>query len=383
MNKEEKQTQEVNPFKAFTVLKGEFQAPEGIESEFENIKTGKEGTVVENENQVIDEIPVIEPKKTTKLKKEDKVETTKIKPPTDEVIEEEDSEELEETEEQDKVSFKPFIKDLYNKGVLDIDGSEADFEDSEEGFAKGVNKTVENKINKWVESKHPDTIKFIEFTDNGGKPEDFLNVYYGKHTWKGFNIETEANQKAVIAESLRLSEYNEEDINDMITEWVDNGTLEKRAKSALPMVEKHEDKQKENILNLAKAEREKQTKANESYWNSFKDDLYKKEKLKGFNLTSKDKDDLWNFMTAIDRRSGKTAYQEATESDPEASLLFAYMAMSKFDTSKLKKQVKTEVSKEMGNMLKNYSKDSKTKLSSGKTNEEYETNPFEAFKKLI
>ncbi len=377
--------EEINPFKQFSVLKGQFVEPDETNIVDSDITTDTNTIVPENDGLKEDAIEA------EKLAKGDKalekvIEKTISKKKATEVIKEEEIEDLEETEEEtedpDKPSFKGFVKALYNNGIVDVDDTDEDFEDTEAGVGKVINKTVDKRINKWVESKNPDFIKFMEFTDNGGNPKDFLDIYYGRHSWEGFSVETEANQKAVISESLRLSEYTEEDINDMITEWTDNGTLEKRAKSALPIVQKHENKQKIAIVEMAKAEKLKEQKANEAYWNSFKEGLYKKEEIKGFKLTPKVKDNLWDFMTTVDRKTGKTPYQEATESDGDSSLLFAYLAMNKFDISKLETQVKTKVSKEFNKMLQNYSKTTKEKISSGITEEHQDESPFSAFRTI-
>ena len=184
-----------------------------------------------------------------------------------------------------------------------------------------------------------------------------------------------------IRESLKLSGESEEDINDMIDEWEVNGTLEKRAKSAITKLQKHEKAQKEELVRIQKAQEEKRKAEQLEYWNNFKKQLYEKEQIAGFKVTPKLKDKLWDFMTTPDKE-GKTKYQRAVEQNADSSYLFAYLAMNNFDSSKLEKQVETKVSHNMSKMLKNYANSTKNRISSGGTDDNYDTNPFSAFKQI-
>lgn len=378
----DKNKEEINPFAAFTVLKGEFEKP-NTENEVEDDVSSGDTTVVED-HDTLDE-KSLEAKRLAegdKKLKEVIEKTTKVKEDT-EITEVEDTTVIEEVDETKNTNlFKEFTKTLFDKGVVDFDDSDEDFEESEEGITKIVDKTVQNRINKWVDELPDEYTKFLEFVQNGGKPKDFLDIYYGSHSWEGFSIESEANQKVVIAESLRLSGDTEEDINDMITEWAENGTLEKRAKSALPKVQKHETASKQHIVEITKQKADKEKKEQKEYWDNFKKELYSKEELKGFKLTPKLKDKIWDHLTSIDKRTGKTAYQMKMETDKEASLLFALQSANDFDLSKLEKQVTTKVSKNFSDMLANRTKTSKEKISSGRTDESDETNPFLAFKSI-
>lgn len=87
-------------------------------------------------------------------------------------------------------------------------------------------------------------------------------------------------------------------------------------------------------------------------------------------------------MTAVDKKTGKTAYQQALDNDTEASLLFALQSMNNFDISKLEKQVESKVSNKFNSLLKNYSKTSKEKISSGTTQQFEGDDPFKEFKKM-
>lgn len=379
-----------NPFGAFKILKGEFAPP----SDEDDIQDGEEGILKEEPNDLTETSETEEDRlkkadkalekiaeRTAKKAKGETIESSQFKESNFDNDSDDSDDEAGENEETS--AFKEFTKNLYQKGVLDFDDSDEDFEESEEGIEKLVNKTVGNRITKWVNDLPADYSKFLEFVQSGGKPKDFLNVYYGNHSWESFDIEDENKQALAVEESLRLSGEDEDEIRDMVDEWRDNGTLEKRAKSALVKLQKNEAIQKQEIVEIQKQQAVKQKEAQKQYWDGFKNDLFSRENIKGFKLTPKLKEKLWDHMTAIDRSTGKTAYQNSIDNNNEASLLFALQSMLDFDISKLEKQVETKVSNKFGKMLKNYSKTSKEKISGGSTyGNEDGSNPFAAFRKI-
>ena len=382
-----------NPFGAFKILKGEFAPP----SDDDDIQDGEEGILKEEPNDLTETSETGEERlkkadkalekiaeRTAKKAKGETIESSQFKESNfDNDSDDSDDSDNEAEENEETSAFKEFTKNLYHKGVLDFDDSDEDFDDSEEGIEKLVNKTVGNRITKWVNDLPPDYSKFLEFVQSGGRPKDFLNVYYGNHSWESFDIEDENKQALAVEESLRLSGEDEDEIRDMVDEWRDNGTLEKRAKSALVKLQKNEAIQKQEIVEIQKQQAVKQKEAQRQYWDGFKNDLFSRENIKGFKLTPKLKEKLWDHMTAIDRSTGKTAYQNSIDNNNEASLLFALQSMLDFDISKLEKQVETKVSNKFGKMLKNYSKTSKEKISGGSTyGNEDGSNPFAAFKKI-
>lgn len=383
MSKVKKEGIDENPFGSFSLIKGEFKAPDGLKNEsVEDDIIDTDDSVIEDQttDEELERIKAADKALEEVAKKQAKANSKKETIVDDE---EDDTEDTEEdntsTDNSDSPTFKDFTKGLYEKGVIDFDDTDEDFEDSEDGIEKLINKTVENRINKWTETLPDEYSQFLNYVQNGGKPKDFLDVYYGNHSWADFKIDNENAQKLAVEQSLRLAGEAEEDIKEMVDEWEINGSLEKRAKSAITKLQKHEAAEKKALVEQQKELAKRQEEANKQYWESFKEDLNKKEDIKGFKLTPKTRNELWDFMTQVNK-SGKTAYQEATEKEKDSSLLFAYFAMKNFDINKLEKQVTTKVSSKLSGVLKNYSKSSKDRISSGTNDENYGTNPFAGFK---
>lgn len=401
MGKENKKP-ETNPFGGFSLLKGEFPPPPPDTEGLDDIQSGDQ-TIVPEEDGLVDDateaikkgdkaLEKIQKAQEEALKKKNKeaAKPAKTVKPVDEVSDDtEDTEDQEDEQEPPKnqpptddesegSGAKEYMKTLFEKGILDFDGSEE--EDSEEGISNNINKTLQNRIDKYVESLPEDGVKFLEYIQNGGDPKKFHEIYYKNSTWEDFKIDTEDAQKAAVKQSLRLAGESEADIEDMVTEWFDNGTLEKRAKSALVKLQKYEAGQKERLVQEQQREAARQQQEAKEYWDSFKKELYAKEDIKGFKLTPKVKDKLWEFMTVVDKRTGKTAYEKSVEDNKESSYLFAYLAMNNFDASKLEKQLESKVSNKFSAMLKNYNNQSKNRISSGSPDEDYGSDPFAAFK---
>lgn len=396
-SKSTEETAGTSPFGGFKILQGKFPPPPATD----DIQDGDDVALVDKTDDAEEE--QTDDQKQRMLEADKKLEkvaekAAKNSKKTENVAQDETDEEAEDEVEDNtdtdnladesdddntESPLKEFAKSLYNKGVLDFDDSDEEFEDSEEGLEKLVNKTVENRINDWVSNLPDEYSKFLEFVQNGGQPKDFLNVYYGNHSWENYKVENESQQIVAVEESLRLTGETEEDIRDMVEEWRDNGTLEKRAKSALTKLQRIEASQKQELVEIQKQQAAKQKAAQKQYWDNFKNSLFEREDIKGFKLTPKMKEQLWHHMTAIDKSTGKTGYQMAVEQDNEASLLFALQSMLGFDIKKLEKQVESKVSNKFSKMLKNYNKSSKEKISSGGTQDfGGGNNPFSGFKSV-
>lgn len=362
-------------FGGFKVIQGGIVPPADTD---DDIKTGSEEEL-EDELSEDEKQRLIEADK--KLEEIAKKTAKKVKGEDEDLDSDENNDSEDEDQDSTKTALKEFVKVLHNKNAIDFDDTDEDFEESEDGIANLVNKTVESRINKWVEALPDEYNKFLEYVQNGGDPKNFLKVYYSNHSWNDFNLDTEEKQKLAAEEALRLSGESEEDIRDMIQEWTDNGTLEKRSKSGLSKLQKFEEIQKTQIIEQQKAEAENAKKAQQKYWDDFKKEIFEKEEIKGFKLTPKLKEKLWEHYTVIDKKTGKTGYQKAIE-DKEAALLFGLQSMTGFDIKQLEKQVESKVSNKFGNLLKNYQKSTKDKISGGRSEENYENNPFAGFKKV-
>jgi hypothetical protein len=72
-----------------------------------------------------------------------------------------------------------------------------------------------------------------EYVKNGGKFEDFYQRQSDKLSLDDIDMEDETNQKAVIRELLKHSNYSDEQINKKIARYEDNDMLFEESEDAL------------------------------------------------------------------------------------------------------------------------------------------------------
>lgn len=281
----------------------------------------------------------------------------------------EEEEEIEE-EEDDSKSLKPFINHMSERGILHFEESEfkdADFND-EDVLDKVVGKTVQKGINDWKES-YPDDVKaLLAFTEQGGNPRDFINTWYGQSSWEDFKIESEATQKAVIKESLRVADYSPEEIEDELSLYEDSGKLEAKAKIHLAKLQKYEDASKKDLVVKQKEYQIQQEEANKKYYNDLNKHWFDKEELNGFKLTKGLKEKVWDTIYKIDKKTGKTALQESYDNNIDAQFMYALLVANNFDMSKFERQVENKVTSKIRKSLNNYT-DTRTKMGGGSRTE--------------
>lgn len=294
----------------------------------------------------------------------------------------------EETEEQEEDEVSPlhaFYSFLNDEGLV-VPVEEGKTVESESDLKGVIQNTINTGIENYKSSKPEDVQKFIEFVDNGGDPRMFHKLYYEQRSWKDVDPTKEANQELVIREAFALAGWDEEDINAEIQDKKDLGKLGPLAEKLHKKLVAGEDEDKKSLLEAQKEYKKRQEEVANKQWDEFKDNLYKKEELNGFKLTKKQKDDLWEFITKPDKKSGKTQLQNHNETNTDAQFLYAWMALNNWDMSKLEKQVKTKVTSELASKLKNIT-DSRSKVSKGASDSFKDKkdgkNPFSAFKQAL
>ena len=102
--------------------------------------------------------------------------------------------------------------------------------------------TVEDLTNYWAETIKQNSVpqyaddriqQLDEYVKNGGKFEDFYQKQQESLTLDNIDMEDETNQKAVIRELLKHSNYSDEQINKKIARYEDNDMLYEESEDAL------------------------------------------------------------------------------------------------------------------------------------------------------
>lgn len=374
MSKEKNNTKENtdNPFAGFGVINLNPTAPSIIQAPKVEEPVGKieTGDKVPNLTEDEHKEKAAEATKTIEepIQEEEAPETKTSKKSKykEEEVEEEQEEVAQETEDTEVSPYRAWAEDLANKGLLAYDPD--NFEDSEEGLTKAFEDTVISQIEAYKESL-PDVFnRMLEYYEAGGDLRQFSKIYFEGMDWSNYDLANENSQKTVIREALSMSGESKEDIDEMINEWSDLGTLEKHAKRNLTKLQRAQEEYKAEMVEYQKQQQAAQAEANRKHWESFRQDLFSKDNIKGFKLTPKQKEDMWRFITVPDKRTGLTGLQQHYQEDKDSQLLYTYLAMNKWNLDSLKREVKNEVTSKLSQSLKNIKNtDSRAKVSRGQS----------------
>lgn len=343
-----------------TKLESEVIADELSEEEIEALDKKAEDEQAAREvedSEEEEEEEVIEDKKPKKTKKK----------ATKEEVEEvedtsEDDDDSEEDDEDDATVFQEFANHMNDKGIFDME--EGAKITSEEDLEALQVRQIEKGIDAYKEAIPEDGQKFLEFIQDGGNAQDFHKHYYNEVSYEEFDISSDANQEAVIRESLKLEGLSDEEVNDDIADFKDLDKMEKKAGTHLRKLQRAEKQQKKILLDTQKRYADQQDADNKKALEDFKDGLYKSDKIGDFVFTKKMKDDTWKYMMSQDKKTGKTQYQVDQEKDETARYMMAYLMKNKWSLKDLEKTVKSKVTSDFKSKLNRFS-DQKNKLKSG------------------
>lgn len=108
-----------------------------------------------------------------------------------------------------------------------------------------------------------DVAKLDEFVRNGGKLEDYFSITPGID-FENADIEDENTQKLVLKELLARKGYSDKQINRKIERFEDAGVLEDEAKDAIEELQEIDAKEKEQLLENQKIQKQQQLERQQS-----------------------------------------------------------------------------------------------------------------------
>lgn len=331
-----------------------------IFGEFESVE-GKYLKELENEPLVDsgeedDDLDDIVAKKTEEAKKASKVTKTDDDEQEDDEEEtdsqETESEESEEDVDEDKgneskgktYSFKALANHLADEGVIDYEDSE-DEEDSPEVIAKAVMTTAQNMLDEYKASLSEDGKKFLAYLEKGGDVSKYIDKVSSTSVLDLDISETE-NQKKILTEYLKKSDYGDEDIKEILEDYEDGLILEKQAKRAIKHLEKIYEKEKEELVKAQESELASKQEAIQKQIKQLEDTIENSEEIAGIKVTKAERKALHSYMLDRDKE-GLTGWQkDLKQGGTKTQLALAFLQMKKFDFKKIAKQATTEVTKQ-------------------------------------
>jgi len=282
--------------------------------------------------------------------------------PEGEVTEEELSTESEESEVSQLGVIANFLKE---EGIVDFD--EEEFDDSEEGFQTLIQNEIKKGIEKYKTDLDPLAQEFIQYVDKGGDPQKFVkatsDVDFSKIDVK--MIEGKENlQKQLVAELMRREGFDQTEISSDIQDFIDGGLIAKRANRALSKLKQMQTKDRQNLLREQEDKSKEAEENHKTFLTSLREDIDTREEIAGFDISKKVKKDFYNYITEVDRKTGKTRLVSDSEADKDSQLKMAWLYYNKFNFSKIEKKARTKATSSLKANLERASNISTRKLKS-------------------
>lgn len=166
-----------------------------------------------------------------------------------------------------------------------------------------------------------------EYVKNGGRFEDFYEIQKEALSLDNIDMEDEVNQKAVIRELLKHSNYSDEQINKKISRYEDADMLYEESEDAL-----------DQLKNIRKAELEEATRKQEeivrqqeeqskAFFDSVSKGINELTDIRGIAVPKEDRNALFDYIFKVDS-TGLSQYQKDFNSNLSKNLIeSAYFTM--------------------------------------------------------
>lgn len=278
---------------------------------------------------------------------------------TDDQIEEESEDEpntdSEEVEDYSNVSYKAITDYLAESGI--IDGLEDyDGEDSPEALEIAVGNTIKNMVQHYKDSIPEEGKQFLNYLEKGGDPSKFFQSLEKPIDFESIDLTNEDNQKKVYTEYLKSLDYTPEEIQEELNDAEDNLLLEKKANTAIKKLQKIHQNKQANLIAEQEALIQEQEKQYTNYINSIKSTISSSNQIAGLSISPSEKIEFEKYLLQTDDQ-GLTKYQKELNENPiQTQLELAYLKFKKYNFSKVTKQVKTEETRRIKNLIKNSDK---------------------------
>lgn len=166
-----------------------------------------------------------------------------------------------------------------------------------------------------------------EYVRNGGKFEDFYSKQSESLSLDNIDMEDEVNQKAVIRELLKHSNYTDEQINKKISRYEDADMLFEESEDALDRLKQiraHEIEEEAKQQEAYARQQEEQSKA---FFTAVTNDINSLTNIRGIAIPKEDRKALFDYIFKVDQ-NGLSQYQKDFNENLSKNLIeSAYFTM--------------------------------------------------------
>ena len=230
---------------------------------------------------------------------------------------------------------------------------------------------------------------FIDFVQAGGDPQHYVDsrttIDYNRISTDKL-ADNAAAQKEIVYNLLVKEGYEPDEISEEIADYEDGGLLANKAKRALGKLQKFQAQEQSQMIEKQKQEADAQKEQYNTFLSDLKQDIDTRDDIAGFEFSNKkQRNEFYNYITKVDRKSGKTQLQTDNEADSEAQLKMAWLYFNKFNFSKVEKKAKTKATSDLKAKLQKAT-DSTSKLKSKRKTsspDDAMNESFSGFKRIL
>lgn len=169
--------------------------------------------------------------------------------------------------------------------------------------------------------------KLDEYVKNGGKFEDFYQKQQESLTLEDIDMEDETNQKAVIRELLKHSNYSDEQINKKISRYEDNDMLYEESEDALDRLKQIRAQEVEYARQQQEEYARQQAEQSKAFYDSVTKDINSLTNIRGISIPKEDRKALFDYIFKVDQ-NGLSQYQKDFNENLSKNLIeSAYFTM--------------------------------------------------------
>ena len=200
-----------------------------------------------------------------------------------------------------------------------------------------------------------------EYVKNGGKFEDFYQQQSNNITLDNIDMEDEANQKAVIRELLKHSNYTDEQINKKIARYEDNDMLYEESEDALDRLKSIRQQEIEEATRQQQEAARQQEEQSKAFFNSVTKEINSLTSVRGIAIPKEDRKALFDYIFKVDQ-NGMSQYQKDFNENLSKNLIESAYFTMKADAliSNAEKKGESSAAEKLRKMLRHTSKNHTT-----------------------
>ena len=200
-----------------------------------------------------------------------------------------------------------------------------------------------------------------EYVKNGGKFEDFYQRQQEGLVLDNIDMEDENNQKAVIRELLKHSNYSDEQINKKISRYEDADMLYEESEDALDRLKQIRTQELEEATRQQEEYARQQEEQSKAFFQNVTKEINSLTNVRGIAIPKEDRKALFDYIFKVDQ-NGMSQYQKDFNENLSKNLIESAYFTMKADAliSNAEKKGESSAAEKLRKMLRHSTKNHST-----------------------